>query len=504
MSAASSKRSGFLRVLLSVLTLLVIVAAFCGLVFIGRVNIAVDNGESANGNATSQVVSPSRIQMYCPSPMTLADSGSYGDSAYQASEGNLSSNARYAAFGSVYSTTLTSFPANDDAAVTLNADNGVHTAAQNSPNIAKLMDIGMLAANEGAGATGTLASSADDGDLRGVSASTCTPTALTRSFLLASTQTGTTQQLVVANPSAKSTSVDITAYGSSSAGALTLAAHATLAIQAQSESVLDLSAAVGAQDGAYVVVSSKQTPIAAVVRTVTMDGLTPKGSDFAMPLDEPQASSAVAGVQKDDAVTAYLFAESNTKVELSWITSGGLVHAKDVELTGDQVSVVDLGKAPDKTQGVMAIAEDAVSMSVKASRSGKDDQADFALITASTAIKQSAVALPEGFTGSLIVANTSNESHKVTVQGYGADGKSTQSKTVDLGANAAQSIAMKDLGSAAYATLQDDSSSVVLSLRLTKDNLGGGDVAGLAVVNASSLMPQQVQVWSRATENIVK
>lgn len=53
---------------------------------------------------------------------------------------------------------------------------------------------------------------------------------------------------------------------------------------------MELSAAVDGQHGLFVTVSSKETPIASVVRTVTMDGLTPKGSDFALPL--PTASNA--------------------------------------------------------------------------------------------------------------------------------------------------------------------------------------------------------------------
>lgn len=498
-----SKRGTAARVVFGVITMLVILALFVALMVVGRINVFVDTTTATEG-ANSQVVSPSRTQMYCPSEMTLADTGSYGDSEYQVSTGNLASQARFASFGSVYSTTIDAFPANDDKQVTLGSSNQVHTSSQNSANVAKLMSTGMLAANDGTGSVGTVASSASEGDLRGVSAASCTATALTRSFLLSSTQTGTTQQLVVANPSAKSTSVEITAYGSSQSGPLALAAHATLAVQAQSESVLDLSAAIGAQDAAYVVVSSQQTPIAAVVRTVTMDGLTPKGSDFALPLDAPQASSAVAGVQKDDTVSAYLFADSDTKVELSWITSGGLVQAKNIELKGNQVSIVDLGKAPDKTLGVMTIAEDEVSMSVKATRSGSDNQADFALINASAAVKSAAVALPEGFTGTLVAANESNEEHTVTITSYDKDGKQLQNKSVKLGANAAQSIAMKDLGSAAYATLKDDSASVLLGMRITKDNLGDGKVAGLSIVNGTSLMPMQMQVWVHAKENIVK
>ena len=50
---------------------------------------------------------------------------------------------------------------------------------------------------------------ATDGDLKGVSAASCVVPALKQAFLLSGTKTGLTQQLVVANPSAKDTSVTI-------------------------------------------------------------------------------------------------------------------------------------------------------------------------------------------------------------------------------------------------------------------------------------------------------
>ena len=48
-------------------------------------------------------------------------------------------------------------------------------------------------------------------------------------------------------------------------------------------SVLNLAAAASGQDALYVTVSSVDTPVAAVVRTIAMDGLVAKGSDYAVP-----------------------------------------------------------------------------------------------------------------------------------------------------------------------------------------------------------------------------
>ena len=46
------------------------------------------------------------------------------------------------------------------------------------------------------------------------------------------------------------------------------------------------------------------------------------------------------------------------------------------------MTAIDLGEAPDGALGVMSTAEDAVSFSVKATRSGDSGQADFALVNA--------------------------------------------------------------------------------------------------------------------------
>ncbi len=91
---------------------------------------------------------------------------------------------------------------------------------------------------------------------------------------------------------------------------------------------MELSAAVDGQHGLFVTVSSKETPIASVVRTVTMDGLTPKGSDFALPLPTASNASVAPSITAGDAVTAYLFAKADTSTGLSWITAKGLVPPK--------------------------------------------------------------------------------------------------------------------------------------------------------------------------------
>ena len=493
----SNKTSGFKRaigIVLGVITMLVLIALFVVLVMAPIPNIWVDK-VAASDNAIDQTVSPTQSETYCPAPIGLADTGTYGDSAFQATVGNLSTQARYAAFGSVYSATVSAIgqkSSSDD--VTLKDadstdDSSVKTGAQKINQGARLINTRMLQAAAGTGTVGTIASWADDGDVRGISAASCVSTSLSQSFLLSDSTTGTTQQLIVSNLSTKPTTVDIAVWGSETAGKMALSTQSTLSVPAEGESSMELSAAVDGQHGLFVTVSSKETPIASVVRTVTMDGLTPKGSDFALPLPTASNASVAPSITAGDAVTAYLF-------------------AKDATVTADKVTAIDLGEAPDGALGVMSTAEDAVSFSVKATRSGDSGQADFALVNAGEPSEFSGLALPDGVKASITLANTSNARRTVTLRAYDDAGASVTSKEITLDANAAQTIEAGNLsgdhGTAVVLMLEDSSKKVSWGARFSHDSLQDKDIAGLSVIDASTLMPATVHVWARNDSSIVK
>ena len=93
-----------------------------------------------------------------------------------------------------------------------------------------------------------------------------------------------------------------------------------------------------------------------------------------------------------------------------------MVPAKDATVTADKVTAIDLGEAPDGALGVMSTAEDAVSFSVKATRSGDSGQADFALVNAGEPSEFSGLALPDGVKASITLANTSNARRTVPLR----------------------------------------------------------------------------------------
>ena len=143
-----SKSRRVTSVVIGVITMIVLIALLAVLVVLPGSKQWVD-AVAATDDAIDQTVSPTQTEAYCPAPMGLADTGSYGDSAFQATTGNLSTQARYAAFDSVYSATVSAF--GDDSAdnITLKdadpTDNdAVKTGAQSIDNGSRLLDTRML------------------------------------------------------------------------------------------------------------------------------------------------------------------------------------------------------------------------------------------------------------------------------------------------------------------------------------------------------------------------
>ncbi|KFI99833.1 hypothetical protein BPORC_0690 [Bifidobacterium porcinum] len=342
------------RVLVALLTMVVILAAFAALIVLKPAGWLVDSPSVTSGT-TVQHVSQTQYGLLCSQQMTLADDENFGDSEYQATAGNIASSALYAAFGSVYGADVYDYPVADDAQPGELSDSNlldavnVKTLAGDVTKSAQYIDAKLLEAKSGTGVIGSMASWATSGDLKGMSAASCVPTALSDTFLLPATQTGVTEQLVVSNPSQKSTSLDVTVYGTKHAGKLSLSTSSTLTVAAGGQATLDIAAAAPGQQGVYVTVSSKETPISSVVKVIRMQGLKPQGSDVVLPLQTAALTQAMPGVVKGDAVTALVFAQRSTTVTLSWVTDEGRVEAKTVTVPGNRVTAVDLGNAPDGT-----------------------------------------------------------------------------------------------------------------------------------------------------------
>ena len=515
MSAKPSKIGTALRVSASFVTMMIVIVMFA-LVAVARPARPVDD-VSSSGSSSSHEVRQRQITAYCPARMSLPDATSYGDSEYQPSEGNIASTVRYAAFGAVYQAQF--WKANDSAGerTTLadadpTDDSRVLAASADANNEATIMSTQLLESAAGAGATASVASSASEGDLRGVSAAVCQTPALEHSFVLSGTPTGTTQQLVVDNPSAKATTVAITAWGTSQDGPIVFSTGSTLTVGANNETVLDLSAAASGQDALFVKVTSRQTPISAVVRTVSMDGLTAKGSDWQVPLATQGKQLVFPTLAEGDKAALIVYAKDAGSVETQWLGKNDAVstEASSHDYAGGKVTVIDLSSAPKGTQALSIRAEESVAAAVRVVRAGENGQEDFALINAASPASSSAIAIPDGLQSRLALVNTAQADTKATIVAYDSEGRLLAQRDVELGTDETTSLNTADLvsddaekASVAIVSLENGQ-DIAWGVRLSSNTLDKAKVAGVAYLGSSSLMPRNERIWADRDMTIVR
>ncbi len=488
-----------MRVVIAIVTSLALIAAFVLLGIISMPRWLVDS--VSGSDATAYHIVQQRLQSYCSARMTLPDSTDWGDSDYRASAGDLSTSARFAAFGSAYTASVTSFDGKDTAnqlKSSASVSNRNALTYTDQDGTARLLSATLLKAGVGSGQAGTVASRASNGDLRGISAATCAVPSISHSFLLPASSTGTSQQLVLANPSSKTASVSVQIRGTKSSGAIGLSTSGTVTVPANGEATMNLSAAAGGQDGLYVSVNSSSVSVGAVVRTVVMDGLTPKGSDFAMPTGKAATSNLIPSLAEGDHVFVYLYGEHDAKVSLSWVTEDGLVTIDTHQIKGERVTVLDIGNVPAKAYGVLASSDANLVAGVKAVRSGNDGQEDFSLLSAVSPEESSAAVLPEGVASTLTLANTSNAQTDAQITFIADDGETKSEQKITLKANSAVTVTGEGLA----ALVNDADRKVAWAVRLTGADLGDG-VAGLSAFAPTALVASEETVHSTPDSSLV-
>ena len=459
------KRGGKVwKAVVGVISTVIIVGLFVALLVLTASGRWVDS-VSSDSASVSHAVSQRRITAYCPSRMTLPDASAYGDSEYQPSEGDISSSAGFAAFGAVYRSQFGALGGSGDTTQLKDLDPTdtakVIAASADVDRTSLLFDTQLLESAAGVGASASVASWATKGDLRGLSATSCDVGALEQSFVLPDTQTGTTQQLVVANSSSKATVVDVRVWGTEQSGALALSTGSTLTVAANAESVLSLSAAASGQKGLYVTVSSRQTPVSASVRVIRTEGLNPKGSDYAA-------------------------------------AAGQSVH----QYSGDRVTTIDLGDVPKDASALKITADTKVTADVTVSRDGNGNQSDFALIGAAQTDDRSAAVIPSGLDGRVSVVNASLSSKQMHMTGYDDKGAAVGEKTITVDAGTAASFDASDLGKNIFAVAADGK-GLAWGVRLSSSAVSDAKLAGIAYIGATPLMPLQERIWARSDMTIV-
>ncbi|MFT8358938.1 DUF5719 family protein [Bifidobacterium aquikefiri] len=511
---ASSRSRRISKIALASLSALVILAMMFVLVAIEPAQGQVD---SENGSSAIQehTVTQHTITGYCPSRMSLADSASYGDSQFQATSGDISSDSAHAAFGAIYDSSITAFPNGDGTALATQledkdpTDDAAVSVAQSTVNAhALVQNTQLLDTKNGAGAASSVVSQATQGDLRGLSATSCVSPTLSQSFLLPPTDTGWTQQLVIANPTDKATAISINVWGTGSEGTLALNTARTVTVGAGSESVYDLAAAAPQQDGLFVTISSKDTAVAAVVKVVGLDGLKTLGSEYVTANGSASQSMVLPGVTKGQHVKLLAYAEAASKISLSWVTKAGLKNSRSESIEAHRVASIDMGSVPDDAMAISVTADNDIHASAITTVNGSNGQQDFGVIAAQSTPQFSAIALPKGLDGSLVVANHSTQKASADIDSYNADGSRLETTTVQVGPNAASSLALSDLGShvAAITVRQQQSSKDALSwdIALSSSTLDKAKVAASSYLQPISLMLQHAKITVNETVGVLR
>ena len=496
------------RITLAVLTLVPIVALGGALTVVDPLPDAVDQlGSFGARSDFARSVGQLATMSYCPARMTLADTGSYGDAAFQTTVGDIAATARYAAFGSVYQTEVTGLDGSD-AGTAFAGDSGAGTlvATSDMEDTPALLQTRLLSSEDGTGATATVMSYASEGDLRGTSAVSCVATALDQSFLLPSTGTGATHQLIVANPSDKATTVRLSAWGSSSGDRLRASTGERYTVPAHGESIIDLSAALSDQEGVYVTVSSTLAPVSAVVRVVLADGLTPKGSDYVTPIVASGGSLVLPGVDETDTVRVFVRATTEGDVTFSWLTEDGAQRASTQRVEADRVGVADLGEVPEGATALLVEGSDMVDDIVASAfvSRGDDGQADFAMVGAASPSVSSAIAVPDGAATTLAFAATDGDATG-TLTVYDADGVATATRDIEVGDGTSVATALSDVSDDA-ATVRFDVTEghIVWGARLSVPSLDDSDVMQAAYLPATALAEATTTVFSTQDPTIVR
>lgn len=501
-SSASGVAGKAVAAILSAVMLVGVAVAGCVVVPLPG---AVDD-TGASGTMSSHEVSTEQLELYCPNQMTLADTEAYGDAEYQATSGNLSSAARYAAFGAVYLATVSPLSVDtDEETVTLPDSDGGVAVTSNDGVGSHVFDAGLSESANGTGAAGATASWATKGDLRGLSAASCVVPELSGAFLLPDTETGVTQQLVLANSSDRATAVTLRVWGSTDGNPISLTTGNVVTVDAHAEATVDLATGASGQQGLYVAFESAETPVAAVARMVRMDGLTPKGSDYIMPTVDSSEILTLPSLKSGDEASIIVRSETTADVTLSWLTDQGIESADTGVLNADQVSVFQLGQVPEHVVGVRVEADAPVNAAAYVQRDGDDDQADFTVIGAASPAATSAIVLPADVQGELTLSNISGQQTEITLHAYTSDGHRVAERDITLDADTTDCVAVMDVDTdAAIIVLDDADQTVAWGMRLSQQLVDNAGLAGLANLSSMALTPMQQTVIAESRRDVVR
>lgn len=233
--------------------------------------------------------------------------------------------------------------------------------------------------SSGARVAATAVGLVTDGDMRGLSAQTCTAPTADAWLVGGSTDLGRTAALVLVNPGSTAAQVTVEAWGPN--GALDLAGGAQV-VPPHGTRVVTLEAVAAAQRSIVVHVRATGGQVSAWVQDDAVRGFTPAGADLVVPGSAPARRLTVPGVlveastvDSPDAPVLRLLAPggTGTTATVSLLGSDGpvtLPGAGTVGLTAGSVTDLPLGGLPAGQYTVVVRADQPVVAAVEYSRVG--------------------------------------------------------------------------------------------------------------------------------------
>lgn len=520
----------------------------------------VDDALSPSSSITQRVTA-TNLKMVCPSRLAISESSDYGDSQYRESDGNISSYARYGVFGNMHNATVRNARDNgefasklhavdsikvannksnsnsDDSSINsddsddsssssseeLNDDSDVEnsnnsdSSVDNSARVvfyankkidkdSQVLEGKLSASDSGTGLSASSASWASDGDLRGLSASSCVIPSRSQTFLVPEVDSGTSIRLVSVNSSAKPTIVQIrmwsVEHGSSVLG---LSTGSTFTVDANSESTFDIAAAASLSKGLYVQVLSEQAPVASFMQYRRMQGLVVKGVDIIQPLESDCKSSIIPGVSQSDNAKLYIWSRKSSNVNISWMDDEGSKFIKTVPLQSQELKVVDLGKVPDKVSALKLDSNNPIASMVELNRKSDGGQEDVAFATRVNGEGYRAIVTPVNpEETSLYLASSGLDNASVKLKAFDYKGDFLKDKTINIRANSSLELKANDIDENAVMFEINSKSNVAFAARLHKKEVDDAHLAAVAWIKSQSLEPQQVSVKVTRTQVVVK
>ncbi|MDO4913641.1 MAG: DUF5719 family protein [Bifidobacteriaceae bacterium] len=503
----NSNKSRIATAIIAGLTGLILLALLVLVLLVPPMSLPVDD-EVRNTTTMTQTVKTMQMYSYCPAKMDLIDTAAYGDVQYSPSKGNITASSRSSLFGSVYETQVFHTGDMNSEVQKINNsqnidDDNIATETSDVNDHSLILHTRLIDAVSGTGVASSVASWATEGDLQGLSASSCQPVSLRQYYMIPKNVEGNSYQLIVANPSAKATSINIRVWGSSQAGELTPANSSTFVVNAHNEAKLNISAAATNQDGLFVSVNSNDTPVASVVRGIHVDGVTANGNDYITPVAAIK-SPVITGISSGDSLSAYFYASKNVSARLYWLTTQGRLDAGNVAIRAHKVAIKSIDKVPDDAQALLVDSQNVnVYTAAHIEQSGKDNTKDFAVINGKNSVNSGALSIPDNTSGDLIFANNSNNNATAVLHSYNSEGTELKRKTIQLDAYATTSIKLSDLGDNIAAVMLDSNEHISWTLRLSQSDVEQAEVAGVAVIMPTSFVMQSEEVVTKPDSTIV-